>query len=135
MNQETMDKVYRLVDEIKNSAAYKTMLHRHREIEKDNRVQTLIASFKKAEANYNEAQKRGGHHPDLKRYKQELSKAKAKLYNHPLVVEYKEAEKTLQEQLDTIGTKLAAAVSKRIRVETRLSSIDKGGLSCTTEKA
>ncbi len=134
MNQETVEKVYRLVDEIKGTDAYKTMLQKHREIEADEHVQALIASFKKAEANYNEAQKYGKHHPNLKHRKQAFSEAKAELYNHPLVKAYKQAEKSLQERLDAIGTHIAASVSKRIRVDTRLSSVDKGGLSCTIEK-
>ncbi len=129
MDEKVMDKAYALVEEIQSMEVYKTLKRLDREIRSNEEVQALIADFKQCEKDYREAERHGEHHPDIARYRRRLSVAKRALHTHPLVKEYKQAEKELQAYLDGLSERIAGAVSPRIQTDTL-----KGGITCKTGK-
>jgi cell fate (sporulation/competence/biofilm development) regulator YlbF (YheA/YmcA/DUF963 family) len=80
-----------------------------------NSIPDLLENFKKAKEKYEEASKYSTYHPDLKKYRIELSKAKEELYTNELVIRYKELEKIIQEKLKMVANEIAKAISDNTR--------------------
>jgi len=125
MNNEILDKTYSLVDEIKDSKEYKRMIELKTIIDNDNDLKELILAFNKIKAKYEEVQKYGKFHPDLKKTQMELSNKKESLYSHAIIKEYKELEKSLQKTLDNISKEIAKTVSDKIKHPNEIGLINK----------
>ncbi len=135
MDQTKIELAYELVDEIKTSEDYKRYLDALNKVETNPEVQRLSKHFKEAEEKYNEAKQYGVHHPDLKQRQRQFQETKKILFEHPDVQDYKVREKTLQQKLDTVASKLASSISKRIKVNYNSGLPQIGGTSCKVEKA
>ena len=85
----------------------------------------LVRIFQKLNVKYEEANKYGKYHPDLKRIQQEFSQAKIALYTHDVVKEYKTLEKELQRELNLLSTEIAEAVSSKIKHPNELGLVNK----------
>lgn len=75
----------------------------------------LLEEFKKAKEKYEEVQKYGTYHPDYRKVKLELVKAKEALYTNSLVIRYKELEKIIQEKLNIAANEIAKAISINVK--------------------
>jgi len=115
MEQNVITTTYELVDEIKDLKEYKRFIELGKMIEKDEDVKELVHQFMKQRDKYEEAQKYGKYHPDLKQIQISFAKAKENLYTHKIVIEYKKIEKQIQEILNTISKELAQSVSNKIK--------------------
>ncbi len=120
MNQTTIEKAYELIDEIKQSKPYQAFIEVNNQIAQDSNIKLLIDVFQTAQEHYYSVKQYGTHHPDYARYSKQLIDAKETLYNNPLVKEYKQLEKALQQTLDTIAAELSHAVSKYIKTQTSI---------------
>lgn len=112
---KTLDLVYDLVDDIKSKQEYKRYIELHQKMEEDQEIKELIKVFNKIKVKYEEVSKYGKYHPDLKQVQQELSVTKAKVYEHPVIKEYKELEKDIQKELNHISAQIAQSVSLKIK--------------------
>ncbi len=127
MEQRLIEQTYALVDEIKRTREYQELLRLHQAIKADQEVGELSRAFKHAEHRLEEANRHGKHHPDLGRYRRALSEAKAALYRHPLVREYKRCERQLEKQLEDISKAIDEAVGG--------AGVSRGGKQiCRTER-
>lgn len=114
-----MDKIYDIAEEYANSIIKSDDFKRYLEL-KDEIRKTLsgkIIAFKTKEAKYVEAKSYGNYHPDLKRYQEEFQKAKANLYNEPLMIEYKKIEHKIQTKLDKDLNDLKSTISNKFILE------------------
>lgn len=100
---------YTIADEIKTGDAFKRLVALKKQI--DNDCSEEIKAFKYEEERYNDVIQYGTYHPDYKTVTLAFSQAKTKLYTHPLVKEYREIEKIIQQELDAFSRELAKAVS------------------------
>ena len=114
-----MDKIYDLAEEYANSIIeseeFKRFIETKELIRKT--LSGKIVAFKTKEAKYIEAKSYGNYHPDLKRYQEEFQKAKANLYNEPLMLEYKELEHKLQSKIDSDLNDLKGTISNKFKLE------------------
>ena len=115
MNQQVLEKVYDLVDEIKESSAYKRLMELQEIIATNTEIHQKIQDFQVWNDKYNEVKKYGKYHPDLAKTQQAFRDAKLSLYQDPIVAEYKSLEQTLQQQLDEISRTLATTISAKIK--------------------
>lgn len=110
-NSNVINKVYDLIDSIKKSEEFTLLKEMKSEINIS--LSDLIERFNIAKDKYTEATKYGDHHPDLEKYKKELSKLKEELFTNELVEKYKRLEKLLQEKLDTIINDVKKSMSNK----------------------
>lgn len=115
MKEKWIQDTYDLVDEIKSQPAYQQLLTVQTQIENDPAIQALIATFKTTSSAYDDVKQYGKYHPDLSTKQQAFAAAKAALYNHPLVAEFKQLERSLQTLLDDVSKAIASSVSAKIK--------------------
>jgi len=125
MNQEQINKVYELIDDIKQSDVYKQLVDLNRIIKESTEIQEKQQAFLKLRNKYEAVKKYGKYHPDLERVQNEFSKAKETLYNIDEVKRYKKNEKELQKVLDQISIQLGQSVSSLIPVPNEIGLISK----------
>ena len=114
-----MDRIYDMAEEYAESVIESEDFKKYLELKEEIR-KTLgmkIVAFKTKEAKYIEAKSYGNYHPDLKRYQEEFQKAKANLYNEPLMVEYKELEHKIQSKIDQDLNDLKGTISNKFTLE------------------
>ena len=114
-----MDKIYDMAEEYANSIIESPYFKRYLELKEEIRktLSGKIIAFKTKEAKYVEAKSYGNYHPDLKKYQEEFQIAKANLYSHPLMVEYKELERKIQSKLDSDLNDLKSTVSNKFKLD------------------
>jgi cell fate (sporulation/competence/biofilm development) regulator YlbF (YheA/YmcA/DUF963 family) len=120
-----MDLTYQVIDEIKASKDYQRLLELHQIIKNDPAISQLVGQFNNYKEKYQEVQKYGKYHPDLKEVQIGFSEAKTSLYNHVLILEYKQLEKKIQSLLDRISTEIAEAISPKIKHPNDIGLINK----------
>ncbi|MBN2605434.1 MAG: YlbF family regulator [Bacilli bacterium] len=125
MNNIIYNAVDELVSEIKSLKNYIRLLELKQLIDHDLTLNTLMIEFNEIKSKYTEASVYGEYHPDLKHLKITLAQTKERLYNHPVVQEYKQLEKELQKTLDEISRKIAQTVSPKIRYPNEIGLINK----------
>ncbi len=125
MKQETMDLTYQVIDEIKTSKDYQRLLVLHQMIKTDPTISQLVGQFNNYKEKYQEVQKYGKYHPNLKEVQLAFSKAKTSLYSHKVIQEYKQLEKQIQSLLDRISTEIAEAISPKIKHPNDIGLINK----------
>ena len=79
------------------------------------KIPNLVDDFKKAKEKYEEVSPYLTYHPDYKKVKLELVKAKEALYTNELVIEYKRLEKIIQEQMKDASKEILKAISNNIK--------------------
>ncbi|KAA0548053.1 YlbF family regulator [Bacillus sp. BGMRC 2118] len=105
-------------------AAYH-LLHSNQE------AQNLIKRFVHIKERYEEVQRFGKYHPDYKEVNMETRYVKRDVDLHPVIANFKKAEKELQELLDEISVLIGKAVSEYIKVPTGNPFFDSMS-SCST---
>lgn len=125
MNQEQINKVYELIDDIKQSDVYLQLVDLNMTIKESAEIQEKQRLFLKLRDKYEDVKKYGKYHPDLKRIQHEFSIAKEALYNIDEVKRYKQNEKELQKVLDQISIELGQSVSSLIPVPNEIGLISK----------
>lgn len=125
METKLIELAYEVSDEIKDRFEYKRLLEIKAMTEEDPTLIYLITEFTKAKVKYEEVQKYGKYHPDLKRVQLLLQKTKEALYTNELVVEYKKLEKVIQKVLNDVSMRIATAVSENIKHPNELGLIPK----------
>ena len=125
METKLLMKTYDLVDEIKGTKEYKRLVELDRVLKADTMMIELIESFDKVKVKYEEVSKYGKYHPDLKRVQLELAAKKEEVYTNPIIKEYKQLEKDLQNRLDQISKEIANCVSSKIKHPNEIGLINK----------
>lgn len=114
-----MNKLYDLAEKYADSIIESEDFKRYTAL-KEEIKRTLsgkIIAFKTKEAKYVEAKSYGNYHPDLKKYQEEFQKAKANLYNEPLMIEYKELELKIQAIINNDLNELKSTISNKFNLE------------------
>ena len=88
-------------------------------------LKALIENFNKVKIKYEEVQKYGKFHPDLKQVQLLMQDSKEALYTHELIIEYKKLEKVIQGVLDEVSASIAKAVSEHIKHPNEIGLIPK----------
>lgn len=125
MESRILEKTYDLVDEIKQTKEYNRLLELDKLLKTDPALIGLIDSFNKIKGKYEEVSKYGKYHPDLKRVQLELAGQKEEVYTNPIIKEYKQLEKDLQNRLDQISKEIANSVSSKIKHPNEIGLINK----------
>jgi cell fate (sporulation/competence/biofilm development) regulator YlbF (YheA/YmcA/DUF963 family) len=125
MKQNAIEKTYELVDEIKAMDSYQRLIELKRMIDQDELILSLISSFQKEHQRFEETSKYGKYHPDLKEVQRSFQQAKQELYTHPVVQEYKQLEKELQQVLHHVSKEIATAISSKIKHPNEFGLINK----------
>ncbi|MBM6618577.1 YlbF family regulator [Bacillus suaedaesalsae] len=94
-------------------------------------AQNLIKRFVHIKERYEEVQRFGKYHPDYKEINLETRYVKREVDLHPVIANFKKAEKDLQELLDEISVLIGKAVSEYIKVPTGNPFFDSMS-SCST---
>ena len=81
-----------------------------RELNEEWKMQASIVKEK-----YEEVSLYSSYHPDYKRVKMDLVKAKEALYTNELVIEYKKYEKLIQEKMNLASNEILKAISNNIK--------------------
>ena len=110
---ELCDKSVMVANEIIASDEFQELIRIKDEMSKS--IPLLLERFKNAKEKYEEASQYSNYHPDLKKYRIELSKVKEELYTNPLVIRYKELENKIQEKLKIVANEIAKAISDNTR--------------------
>ncbi len=121
-----------LICEIQSESIYKNYLKAHNALVQSADVQELIETFKQTSEKYYEAKAFGKHHPNLRMYQSAFSEAKSALYRHPIVDTFKRAEKALEDTLDEVSKRIAETVSSRVKANTKLAFLERGGSTCSS---
>ncbi|MCF7927185.1 MAG: YlbF family regulator [Candidatus Izimaplasma sp.] len=124
MNQDILNQVYRLVDELKNKEHYIKLKQLEKELETPE-IKTLIDEYVKVKKRYQEVTKYGKHHPDLTKTKLAFSQIKEQLFTQDVIKQYKENEKKIQRDLNTVSEKLAKAISHKIKYPNELGLLNR----------
>lgn len=97
----------------------------------DQEAQNLIKRFVHIKERYEEVARFGKYHPDYKEVNMETRYLKREVDLHPVIANFKKAEKELQELLDEISVLIGKAVSEYIKVPTGNPFFDSMS-SCST---
>lgn len=111
--QDVFEKTYKFVDDFKDTNEYKELMNLKEKI--NEQLKEKVKRFNDLKEKYEECLKYDKYHPDLKRIQKELSEAKTSLFSEELVIKYKELEKTLEENLNTLLTNICQKVSNKIK--------------------
>ena len=125
METRVLDKTYDLVEEIKQTKDYNRLLQLDKILKTDPTLIVLIESFNRIKEKYDDVSKYGKYHPDLKSVQLELAKQKEEVYTNPIIKEYKQLEKDLQNRLDQISKEIANCVSSKIKHPNEIGLINK----------
>ena len=110
---ELCEKSSLFAKEIIDSKEFVELLRLKEEISKT--IPNLLEDFKKAKEKYEEVSLYSTYHPDYKKVKLDLVKAKEALYTNELVIEYKKNEKMIQEQMNLASKEILKAISNNIK--------------------
>ncbi|MGJ9381294.1 regulator [Salipaludibacillus neizhouensis] len=88
------------------------------QVQSNKEAQTMLRHFRSLKESYDEVQRFGKYHPDFKKITKEVREYKRELDTHPLIAEYKNAEKELENLLNEVSQIIALAVSPQIKVPT-----------------
>lgn len=110
---ELCEKSERFANEIMETLEFKELLELKEKISKE--IPELLEEFNKAKEKYDEVMEYGTYHPDYRNTKLRLVKAKETLYTNPLVIRYKELERSIQEKLDLASKEIVKAISNNIK--------------------
>lgn len=136
MNSETLRYIEAFIEELKEHTSYKKLIKLHKEMKNNEEINRLIKHFKETEKAYQEASKYGKYYPDYASIKRSFIESKTTLYTHPVVKEYKRAERDFEDVLDDSAFSISNSISKRITVQTRVPIYrSKGGSLCSVDKA
>ncbi len=130
MDQTLLELTSDVVEEMKRGEDYRAYQKARDAMEESDVIRPLLAAFSKAKEAFESVRRYGQHHPNFKARATTLQKARIALYSRPEVIDFINAEKTLQTQLETLTNRLAEAVSSRIPVKNAIGSLQ-GGSSCT----
>ena len=110
---ELCEKSSLFAKEIIDSNEFQKLLSLKEEISKT--IPELLENFQKAKEKYEEVSQYFTYHPDYKKAKMELVKAKEILYTNSLVIEYKRYERLIQEKMDNASKEILKAISNNIK--------------------
>ena len=110
---ELCEKSEKFANEIMETLEFKELLELKEKISKE--IPELLEEFNKAKEKYDEVMEDGSYHPDYRNTKLRLVKAKETLYTNPLVIRYKELERSIQEKLDLASKEIVKAISNNIK--------------------
>ncbi len=110
---ELCEKSVGFANEIMESVEFKELLSVKEEIAI--KIPKLLEDFKKAKEKYEEVSMYLTYHPDYRKVKLELVRAKEALYTNQLVIRYKELEKKIQEKLNIASQEIVKAISNNIK--------------------
>ena len=115
---EIMDQAERLAHEIIQSEVGVHYIDSLQKMKLDRVAQEKIQTFNSMKDSYEEVQRFGRYHPDYKTVTRAIREAKREMDLHPSIIEYKQAENSLQQLLDEISMLLGHSVSPHIKVPT-----------------
>lgn len=107
----------------------------HKILTKNKESQQKIKAFSRLKDQYEEVQRFGKFHPDYKQVMSKTRELKREMDLDPYVIDFKQAEKELQNLLDEISVIIGHSVSKNIKVPTGnpyFDSLSGCGSSCGT---
>ncbi len=87
-----------------------------KQVQHNSEVQEMLRHFQGLKEQYEEVQRFGKYHPDFRKITSEVREYKRKVDTHPLIAEYKESEKELENLLNEVTAIIAHAVSPQIKV-------------------
>ncbi|KMK77347.1 regulator [Alkalihalobacillus pseudalcaliphilus] len=93
-------------------------IEKKKQLEADEQAQKMIGEFNRIKDQYEEVQRFGKYHPDYKEVSTTIRQTKRQLDLLPIVVEYKKAEKDLEQLLNELSGVIAHSVSQTIKVPT-----------------
>ncbi|WP_416151062.1 YlbF family regulator [Salipaludibacillus sp. HK11] len=100
-----------------------------KQVQRNAEAQKMLKHFDGLKEKYEEVQRFGKYHPDFKQITSEVREYKRKLDTYPLIAEYKESEKELENMLNEVSQIIAHAVSTQIKVPTGNAFFDQSS-SC-----
>ncbi|MCE7794726.1 YlbF family regulator [Salipaludibacillus sp. CUR1] len=100
-----------------------------KEVQTNAEAQEMLVHFQGLKEKYEEVQRFGKYHPDFHKVTSEVREYKRKIDTHPLISEYKTAEKELESLLTEVSRILAHSVSQEIKVPTGNPFFDQAGCS------
>lgn len=110
---ELCEKSVGFANEIMETTEFKELIRIKEEMTKS--IPNLLEDFKKAKEKYEEVSIYSTYHPDYRKIKLELVKAKEALYTNELVIRYKELEKKIQEKMNFASKEIVKVISKNIK--------------------
>jgi len=133
MDQLIIERTYELIDEIKQRNDYLRLKVLEKKIENDKEVQALVKAFNESKSKYDEVKKYGEYHPDLASTKKLFQLDKYNLFSHPIIKDYKEAEKSLQGYLDKIADNIGKSISPNVKKQKTIGYSERGEHTCSKE--
>lgn len=115
-NNQVLDHAESLAGLISQSEPFRHYISRRQAVARSEQAQKLIQRFSNIKVKYEEVQRFGRYHPDFKKVIQETMTAKREMDLYPLIAEFKQAEKGMQDFLGAVSAELAGSVSKSIKV-------------------
>lgn len=115
---EIMDHAERLAQEIIQSEVGHHYIDSLKKMRLDQAAQEKIQTFNSMKEFYEEVQRFGRYHPDYKTVTKAIREAKREMDLHPSIIEYKQAENSLQQLLDEVSMLIGHSVSPHIKVPT-----------------
>jgi cell fate (sporulation/competence/biofilm development) regulator YlbF (YheA/YmcA/DUF963 family) len=115
---EIMDHAEQLAKDIMKSDIAQQYFLSLNKMKKDQVAQKKIQSFNSLREAYEEVQRFGRYHPDYRTVSKATREAKREMDLHPSIIEYKQAETSLQQLLDEISMLIGHSVSPHIKVPT-----------------
>ncbi|TGB00186.1 YlbF family regulator [Sporolactobacillus shoreae] len=113
-----LDETDQLASMVLHSELYEKYKSCQAAVSRDKEAQSLIRQFKVIREKYDEVQRFGRYHPDYKSVIRQVMDANRNVEMNPLIADYKNAEKELNEMLGQVSLQLAHAVSASIKVPT-----------------
>lgn len=107
-----------LAQMIVSSEVARHYLRCRKELQQDDRAQTLIKEFVRNKEAFEEVERFGKYHPDYNKVKKEMREKKRELDMLDTVAAFKQAERQLEDLLNEISKILAFSVSEEIKVPT-----------------
>ena len=110
---ELCEKSVNFANEIMASDEFKELLEIKEKISLT--IPQILEEFKKAKEKYEEVSVYSTYHPDYRKVKLELVKAKEALYTNELVIKYKKLEKEIQEKMNAASKEILKAISINVK--------------------
>ncbi|WP_413379991.1 YlbF family regulator [Alkalihalobacillus sp. 1P02AB] len=118
-----------LAQAISESEVFVDYVIKKKQLEQDKEAQKAISDFNRLKDQYEEVQRFGKYHPDYKEVSSTIRQTKRKLDLIPTVMEFKKAEKELEQLLNEVSGVIAHSVSQTIKVPTGNPFFDQ--MSCS----
>ncbi|RYL92856.1 YlbF family regulator [Sporolactobacillus sp. THM19-2] len=113
-----LDEAEQLADMLTHSELYEKYMICRNHVAASSSAQQVIRKFKIIREKYNEVQRFGRYHPDFKKVIRQMMDVKREVDLHPVIADYKHAEKELDDLLGQVSLELARSVSKSVKVPT-----------------